>query len=98
MLPCVQHLSTNRSLNHIQEVTMTRLAHSPHADQEPVTVNYRYGGRVAEDRARWVFELPAGTPIEDGSILHVAQTLTDSTASPEDIARRTFRMRDTGQI
>lgn len=69
------------------------------ADHEPVTINYRYVGRVANDRDRWVIELPAGTTIRDGSILRIDPSSFDMTPPDgEPLTHRTFRMSDAGSI
>jgi hypothetical protein len=69
------------------------------ADHEPVTINYRYVGRVADDRDRWVIELPAGTTIRDGSILRIDPSSIDVTpAVGESLTHRTFRLCDAGSI
>lgn len=79
---------------------MCRIAYVPHlTDPEPVTVDYRYVGRVADNRDRWVIELPAGTTIEDGSIVRIDQTVVDPSAPiGEPSAPRAFRMRNAGPI
>ncbi|HTK61696.1 MAG TPA: hypothetical protein VL595_04935 [Pseudonocardia sp.] len=78
---------------------MSGIERPDHPADEPVTVNYRYVGRIADDLDRWIIEFPAGTTIENGSILRIDQTATDVTPpGGENLSRRTFRMYDAGAL
>jgi hypothetical protein len=83
----------------MREVTMSIAQVQHDADPELVTVNFRYVGRVADDRDRWVIELPAGTTIKDGSILHVDDTVIDiSASSGKTSGQQTLLICDAGPI